>query len=57
MNNIRILMKQYVKPETLVVDVVTVNVIATSFIIPDSGKDDIIAGSRKDREVWGDLWK
>lgn len=50
-------MKQYVKPETLVVDVITVNVIATSFITPDSGKDDITAGSRKDREAWGDLWK
>lgn len=50
-------MNKYIKPELVVQEIVTENLIATSFNTPETGKDDVIAGSNRMRGVWGNLWK
>ncbi len=50
-------MNKYIKPESVVNDVVLNNVIATSFVAPENGKDDVVAGSKQGRGEWGNLWK
>lgn len=50
-------MKEYIKPELAVVDVLTENMIVMSFTAPEEEKDNVVAGSNKRRGSWGDLWE
>lgn len=49
-------MKKYVKPELEILELDSVNVIATSFSTSGSSKDDVVAGVHGSRGEWGNLW-
>ncbi len=51
------IMKEYIKPELAVLDVLTENMIVMSFTAPEEEKDNVVAGSNKRRGSWGDLWE
>ena len=50
-------MRRYIKPELFVIELVAVELVATSFNTPEDGKDNVTAGSKRIRGEWGDLWK
>lgn len=50
-------MKEYIKPELTVIDVITEKMMATSYKVPEEEKDNIVAGSNRSRGSWGNLWE
>lgn len=50
-------MKEYIKPQFTVINVVTESMIVMSFTSPEDEKDNVVAGSNRRRGSWGDLWE
>ncbi len=49
-------MKKYIKPSLMIINLEYRNIVATSQSLPETGKDDVVAGAPPKRH-WGNLWE